>query len=121
MGGKRSFLRAQDMPQSRQRVVLQLWNRAIERVVSGVGFASGSPLGMFSPIRLPPFLSTRKTAVALANLCHVGDGTRRRAELRGVAHPPYQISLLPGTQAMFDPPIHRCSTEAVRRPICQAK
>jgi hypothetical protein len=113
MGGKRSFLRAQDMPQSRQRVVLQLWNRAIERVVSGVGFASGSPLGMF--------LSTRKTAVALANLCHVGDGTRRRAELRGVAHPPYQISLLPGTQAMFDPPIHRCSTEAVRRPICQAK
>jgi hypothetical protein len=39
-------------------------------------------------------------------------------------HPPYQISSLPGTQAMFDPPIHRRSTKAVRRPsraICQAK
>jgi hypothetical protein len=36
-------------------------------------------------------------------------------------HPPYQISLLPGTQAMFDPPIHRRSTKAVRRAICQDK
>ena len=66
-------------------------------MVGGVGFASGSSLGMFSPIRLPPILPPRKTylpqwnhfavALALANLCRVGDGTRCRAELRGVAAP----------------------------------
>ena len=58
------------------------------------------------------------------------DGTGHRAELRGVAHQlatfALQISFLLGRQLMFgqEPPIHRRSTTAVRRPDrarCQAR
>ena len=69
-------------------------------------------------------------ALALANLCHVDrDGTGHGAELRGVMRQmcdlALQISFLLGRQAMLgqEPPIHRRSTTAVRRPdraICQA-
>jgi hypothetical protein len=37
--------------------------------------------------QLENHFAVTQVALALANLCHVGDGTRRRAELRGVAAP----------------------------------
>jgi hypothetical protein len=97
-------------------------NCGLERVVGGVGFASGSSLGMFSPIRLPPHPVAQKNffaAMEIISRSHLRWRTYAVLVTEPVAgpncaasrHPPYQISLLPDRQAMFDPR----STGAPRR------
>src|ERR1700730_9967031 len=93
-----------------------------------------SPHNQFGPARLVVLqmevnFAINHVALALANLCHVGrDGTGRCTELCGAMRQmcdPRAPNLILAGQAMLgqEPPIHRRSTTAVRRPdraICQA-